>query len=173
MKISCEGTTINLVPENQTKGVKEVTLLASILCLLAALKHKLVAMLTANAASAVAAAAAVASGNLVLSDGTVVTVKRAFLDVLTNTTGAVVAAVVGKKVRILALHAQVGATAQTITLKRGTTAVSGAMLLPVAGKIERPFCKDGWYETAVNEAFNAVLAAAGSTTSFEVLYAEV
>lgn len=165
-------SSIPLVPPSQVK--QNVTTPRWYASIIAAVTALMAALNTTQAEALAAARGAAASGKLMLPDGTLVDVKRTFVDIATNTaSGSLIAAVVGKKVRVLALFAQVGATAQTLTFKRGSTAVSGVTVLPAAGKIERPFCKDGYFETAVNEAFIVTAAAGGSTTSFEILYAEV
>jgi hypothetical protein len=104
--------------------------------------------------------------------GTNLVVKRAFASVLTNATTSILAAVAGKKLRILAIKGMNNATASTITFKSATTAISAAFVIPVAGLLDFQPNTFGWFETVAGEAFQGT-APAGGTVALQVLYVEV
>lgn len=80
-------------------------------------------------------------------------IKYAAINVSSGTT-AVVAAVTGKKLRVLEYGYTVGG-AGAVTWKSATTALTGVMPHNAAGEgIERPFNPAGYFETVAGEALN-------------------
>lgn len=88
-------------------------------------------------------------------------------------TGTVVAAVTGKKIRVLAYTIVGGGTA-TVTFKSGAagTALTGAMSLVVNSVLSVPYCEAGHFETAASAllelSLGASVAMAGHLTYVEV-----
>ena len=104
-------------------------------------------------------------------------VKFAFANIAASTTdGVVVAAVSGKKIRVLALAGQCGATATNITFnsKPGGAGTAKSMLFAngANGGAVLPFNPEGWFETVSGEGLSATTGA-GSATGVQVVYAEV
>jgi hypothetical protein len=139
--------------------------------------------LLANSNTANDALAAAASGGDVVGvvrspSGAVSTIKRALKAVPTATTdSSIVAAVAGKKLRILAIKAVNGATATTITFNsKGSgagTAISAPFVVAVSAAIDFHPSEFGWFETNAGEAFTATTAASGATVAIQVIYIEV
>ena len=76
-------------------------------------------------------------------------------------TGALVAAVTGAKIRVLAFFvAQEKGAASVITFKDGTTAISGNIIIAVQndGQILLPFNPAGWMETSSGAALQVTVA---------------
>lgn len=117
------------------------------------------------------------SGQIIDENGAVLTVKRAFANIVASTTdGNIISAVTSKKLRILAVVMQCGATATNITLN-SKPAGAGAAISPqfqngANGGEVLPFNAYGWFETVVSEGLTATTGA-GSTTGVHVLYVEV
>lgn len=86
--------------------------------------------------------------------------------------GDLVDAVTGRKIRLLALWGH-GTTSGTIKFQSGaTTDLTGAAKVADGSALILPFNPMGWFETAVAEKLNAVLA---TMTAFNgaMLYVEV
>lgn len=106
------------------------------------------------------------------------TVKRAFANVTTGQTDSVVvAAVTGKKLRVLQAVLVAGATAQPITFNsKGAgagTAISPLIANAANGGEVLPFSPLGWIETNSGEALTATTPGSGSTTGVLIAYIEV
>lgn len=110
-------------------------------------------------------------------NGTAYSVKRAFANVAASTTdSSIISAVASKKLRILSVVLECGATATNITFNTkpagAGTAISmqfqnGANSGAVLARNE-----DGWFETNSGEGLT-VTTGAGSTTGVQVNYIEV
>jgi hypothetical protein len=103
--------------------------------------------------------------------------KRAFANIATATTdGAIVSAVAGKKIRVLAVMAVAGATATTITFNSkpagAGTAISALFAAGANGLTPLSYNPLGWFETNAGEGLTATTGA-GSTTGIQVTYIEV
>lgn len=103
--------------------------------------------------------------------------KRAFANIATATTdGSVVAAVAGKKIRVLAVSVTTGATATSTTFNTkptgAGTAISATFTLGANGSKEMAFNPTGWFETNAGEGLSATTSAAGATTGIHVVYVE-
>lgn len=83
----------------------------------------------------------------------------------------ILAAVANRKLRVLSLYL-VCANTVSVTLKSGTTGVSGLMSFAANSGIVLPFNNVGWFEAADGEALNIDLSGAvvvaGSITYVEV-----
>ena len=91
-------------------------------------------------------------------------VKRAAIDAATSGNNTLVAAVSGKKIRVLALFATMTGSAVTIRFEDGAggTALTGQMG-PTAGQtIVLPFNPVGWFETSAATLLNLELSGAQS-----------
>lgn len=73
-----------------------------------------------------------------------------------------VAAVAGKKIRVLALLA-VTTLANNIKLQSGNTDITGLFPLAANGQLPLPFNEHGWCETVAGAALNINLSAATAT----------
>jgi hypothetical protein len=87
-----------------------------------------------------------------------------------QTNSVVVAAVSGKRIRVLAVAFLCGATATDATLNSGSTAISPLFANAANGGAVLPFMPVGWFETAIGEALT-LTTGAGSTTGIAVIYA--
>ncbi len=105
------------------------------------------------------------------TDGVHRPVKRAIIDKATAATHEIVAAVAGKKIRVLGFYA-VAAGAVVATWKSATTAVTGAMTMATGVAVHAPPAGFGWFETAAGEALNLTLGGAVQVSG-NVIYAEV
>ena len=115
----------------------------------------------------------VVSGVLTDPDGNTLTVKRTKASIAASTTGGtLVAAVTGKKIRIISLLALCGATTTNVTLLSNTTALTGTLVLPVAGTIPWQYNPAGWLDTTAGEALKATTGT-GATVEFVIDYVEV
>jgi len=105
-------------------------------------------------------------------NGVGVTPKFAKIDFASSGDNTIVAAVGGKKIRVLQ-YLFIVVVAQTITWKSGaSTALSGVMSVDALSGVNSPHCPLGLIETAVGEAL--VLNAGGSNqTSGHLVYIEV
>lgn len=104
-------------------------------------------------------------------------VKYAFANIATATTdGAIVTAVSGKRIRVLAVVAINAGTATTITFNSKSggagTAISAAFQALNNGPI-LPYAPVGWFQTNSGEGLTATTSAAGSTFGVQVVYVEV
>ena len=91
-------------------------------------------------------------------------VKRAVIDDASSGDNTLVAAVTGKKIRVLALFITMTGTAVTIRFEDGAggTALTGQMG-PTAGQtIVLPFNPVGWFETSAATLLNMELSGAQS-----------
>ena len=86
-------------------------------------------------------------------------IKYAVFDESTAATHEAVAAVAGKKIRVVFLHLQSADAAQLATLKSGATGLTGAMDLQ-SGPITWPRDERGWGETAAAAALNITVSQA-------------
>tara|TARA_R100001086_G_scaffold246499_1_gene178820 strand:- start:1479 stop:1832 length:354 start_codon:yes stop_codon:yes gene_type:complete len=101
-------------------------------------------------------------------------VKRAVIDAATNGNNTLVAAVTGKKIRVLAAFFTMTGTAVTIRFEDGAggTALTGQMG-PTAGQtIVLPFNPVGWFETSDATLLNLELSDAQSVDG-SLVYIEV
>lgn len=104
---------------------------------------------------------------------TALTPKFAFVNIAASqTASSVVAAVTAKKIRVLAIIAQAGATATNITFNSASTAKTMLFANGANGGEVLPFNPVGWFETVAGEALTATTGA-GSTTGIQVVYIEV
>ena len=111
------------------------------------------------------------SGEVLLPDGGRRTVKYAFANATGLGDTAVVAAVAGRKIRVLA-YAFHAITAVAAHLRSATTPISATLNLGVTGGHVRPESRHGWVETVAGQALNVNLSAAVAT-GVDVTYIEV
>ena len=100
--------------------------------------------------------------------------KFAIIDAAASNNNTLVAAVTGKKIRVLALFVTMTGTAVTIRFESGAdgTALTGQMG-PTAGQtIVLPFSPVGWFETAAATLLNMELSGAQSVDG-ALVYVEV
>jgi hypothetical protein len=121
--------------------------------------------------------AAHAETSKVLNGTTELTPKFAFVNVAASQTDAqVVAAVAGKKIRVLALVMVCGGTATTITFNTkpvgAGTAISPLFANGANGGAVIPFNPVGWFETSADQGLSATTGD-GSATGVQVVYVEV
>lgn len=115
----------------------------------------------------------VPSGDWVNVAGQSLPVKRAIANLSASTTaGSVVAAVAGRKIRVIALFVLAGSTATDITFLSQSTAISPLMSNAANGGEVLPPNPYGWFETAAGEPLRATTGS-GSATGILVLYIEV
>ena len=117
-------------------------------------------------------------GDMVFAGGREEAVKFAFANIATGTTdGALVTAVSGRRIRVLAASAKAGATATAITFNSkpagAGTAISALFANGASGDVTLPFSPTGWFQTAVGEGLTATTSAAGATTGVQIVYVEV
>lgn len=99
--------------------------------------------------------------------------KYAIIDAATLGDNTVVAAVTGKKIRVLALFlVAAGAVTARFESGAGGTALTGQMVLAANGVLTLPFNPEGWFETAAAALLNLELSAAVSVDG-AVTFAEV
>lgn len=119
-----------------------------------------------------------ASGQLLAPDGSVLTVKRQARNIAASQTDAVgVAAVAGKKIRVLGLVLHGGDSAgSAVTLNTkpsgSGTAISPVFELGINQSVVLPQSKDGWFETTAGQGLS-ITTGAGSTTGIQIIYVEV
>ena len=91
-------------------------------------------------------------------------VKRAVIDAASSGNNTVVAAVTGKKIRVLALAMTMTGTAVTIRFEDGAsgTAVPGQMQPTQGQTVTLPFNPVGWCETSAATLLNLELGGAQS-----------
>lgn len=112
----------------------------------------------------------------ILDGGTRLTLKRAIANITASQTdSSVVAAVAGKKIRVIFLAIVSGGTATNVTFNsKGSgagTAVSPLLANAANGGAILPFNDNGWFETNSGEALT-VTTGAGATTGILVGYVE-
>lgn len=110
--------------------------------------------------------------------GNALTVRRIGVNIATGQTDSViVAAVTGKKIRVVALVMVAGALATDVTFntKGGGAGAAVTPLFSNAGHggAVLPENRLGWFETITGEALTATTGAGGSTTGILVDYVEV
>ncbi len=95
------------------------------------------------------------------TQGTPYEVKQAQINYATQTTpGAIVAAVTGKKIRVIAMHF-VATGAVTVTWKSATTTICAAQSYAANGVVDVNWAPCGHlFETVAGEALNIVLGGA-------------
>jgi hypothetical protein len=104
-------------------------------------------------------------------------VKYAFANVAASQTdSSLVAAVTGKKIRVLAAACLAGGTATTITFNTkpagAGSAISALFANGINGGEVLPYNPAGWFETASGGGLS-VTTGAGSTTGIQITYCEV
>jgi hypothetical protein len=102
---------------------------------------------------------------------TALTVKFAEVDVATSGSSQIVAAVAGKKIRVLAYVLVASGGANTCEWRDGATPVSGGMGFDQYGGASAA-CSNGLFETTANTALNLNLSAATSVDG-HITYVEV
>lgn len=111
----------------------------------------------------------------VLYDGaTPLLPKFKIIDAVTSGDNEIVAAVTGKKIRVLALFMTMTGTAVTARFESsaGGTALTGQMTQTQGSTIALPFSPVGWFETVAGENLNLELGGAQSVDG-ALLYVEV
>lgn len=101
-----------------------------------------------------------------------VAAEHAKADVSASSTAEVVAAVAGKKIRVLACAFVCGAVATDATFKSGSTAISPIFQNAANAGAVLPPNALGWFETAAGEALN-LTTGAGSQTGVLVTYVTI
>jgi hypothetical protein len=89
-----------------------------------------------------------------------------------QTASSVVAAVTGKKLRVIAFRLHAGATATNVTFNTASTAISELFACAINGGRADGFSPVGHFETVAGEALT-VTTGAGSTVGIGVVYVEV
>jgi hypothetical protein len=107
-----------------------------------------------------------ASGTLVTASGPS-QVKYAFKTASTAATHEVVAAVSGKKIRVVGFFVTAAAALNVQFKSAGTSICANLAISGVA----QGYCPHGWFETAAGEALNMTLDT-GTATSAQVVYVE-
>ncbi len=102
----------------------------------------------------------------------------AFANVATaGTDSALVAAVAGKKIRVLGAVWMAGGTATALTFNsKGAgagVAISALFANGVNGGAALGFSPTGWFETVEGEALTVTTGAGGSTTGIQIIYVTV
>jgi hypothetical protein len=108
------------------------------------------------------------SGYVLVDDDGYKEVKRAFASGGTVADHPLVAAVTGKKIRVLAV-VMTTVDGLGVTFKSASTAISAKV--NATGAVF-PYCAHGWFQTVAGEALNFALDAA-ETTGVHILYVEV
>lgn len=114
------------------------------------------------------------SGTLWKDATTPLLVKYAAVDAATSGDNTAVAAVTGKKIRVLACMLVMTGTAVTIRFESGVggTALTGQMTPSQGGGFVLPMNEHGWFETAAGSLLNIELGGAQSVDGV-VVYVEV
>lgn len=85
-----------------------------------------------------------------------------FADINIAASGAVVAAVAGKRIRVIAMDI-VCPNAQTVSWQSsGGAEISGPQAFAANGGIVRPYNPGGWFQTAIGEGLNIIVSGAGT-----------
>lgn len=101
------------------------------------------------------------------------TPKHAAIDAATSGDNTIVAAVTGKRIRVLALTlVSAGAATARFESAAGGDALTGQMTLAASTVLTLPFNPVGWFETDAGELLNLELSAAVSVDGC-VVYEEV
>lgn len=113
------------------------------------------------------------TGQIVDANGTLVNVKYAFANIAASqTASSLVAAIAGKRIRVLGLVLLAGATATTAIFNSAGTAISMTFANGANGGAVLPFSLGGWFQTNPGEALT-VTTGAGSATGIQICYVEV
>lgn len=96
----------------------------------------------------------------VFSGGTLCQVKYAFANPASAADNEVVAAVTGKKIRVLSAVVGPNAVANGATFKSATSAIDGLRTIAIGGIYALPYHPNGWFETVAGQALNLGLSAA-------------
>ncbi len=117
------------------------------------------------------------TGVLQTPTGTVLEVKYHNAAVAAaGTDTAFIAAVTGKKIRVLQFALDCGATATALTFNsKGSgagTAIAGPYTQAISENTVRPYSPQGWFETVAGESLS-ITTGAGSSTTVQVAYVEV
>lgn len=114
------------------------------------------------------------TGGLAIDDSTTALAKFAIIDAATSGNNTIVAAVTGKKIRVLAGSLTMTGTAVTIRFESGAdgTALTGQMTPTQGATIPMPFCPLGHFETAASALLNLELGGAQSVDGW-IVYIEV
>ena len=113
------------------------------------------------------------TGHLVLTNGTRVQVKRAWVDALTNATTELIPANATCVYRVLSMFMLGGATAPSVTFKSASTTISPVFANAANGGAVLPPNLWGWFQTtAMNEALN-VTVSSSSNVGVIVNYIEI
>lgn len=118
--------------------------------------------------------ASLPSGQQLISDGQILTVKRAAIATASGTTHTLIAAVASKKLRILALLVQ-PSVQDTVRFYDGaptTTPLSGPLIMAAIGVSTFTWNPHGHFETAAGNAFTCTTAGSVSVNG-SVVYVEV
>lgn len=115
--------------------------------------------------------AVIASGQLASGAATSLVVKYAVITTSASGATAIVAAVTGKKIRVIA-YSVVANAAVNVKWQSGTTDVTGLKYLAANGGIVQGYNPAGWFQTASAEALNINLSGAVAVGG-EVVYVEV
>lgn len=101
-------------------------------------------------------------------------VQRAIIDAATLGDNTLVAAVTGKKIRVLSLFVVASGGANTLRFESGAggTPLSGQMSLAANGVLALPHNAEGWFETTAAALLNLELSAATSVDG-ALTYVEV
>lgn len=104
------------------------------------------------------------TGTLMGAPNVPLLIKYAVIDSATSGDTTLVAAVTGKKIRLLSLIAVMTGTAVTIRFESGTggTALTGQMTPSQGGGFVLPYNPGGWFETAAGVLLNLELGGAQS-----------
>jgi NAD(P)H-dependent flavin oxidoreductase YrpB (nitropropane dioxygenase family) len=101
-------------------------------------------------------------------------VKRAVINAASSD-NTLVAAVTGKKIRVLAALFTLAGTTPTARFESGTggTALTGVMAPTAGSVIHLPYNPLGWFETAAAELLNLELTGTSPSAQGVLVYAEV
>lgn len=113
------------------------------------------------------------SGSLMKSDASPMLVKYAVIDAATSGDNTIVAAVTGKKIRVISCWLVSGGTVTTRWESAASgTALTGQATLAVNTGYVLPHNKDGWFETVAGQLLNLELSG-GVTVDGSLSYVEV
>lgn len=112
------------------------------------------------------------SGKVKTAKDGLVDVKTAIANVAASQTdSSLVAAVAGKKIKVLGVIGLAGGTATDLTFNSASSAITPLLANPANGGELFPMNDHGWFETNTAEALT-VTTGAGSTTGLLVKYIE-
>lgn len=166
-----------------TTPLSLISILKSIHNRLYALVHTGITAVVSGTATVTQGTAGAAAWPVVATTGAIhsgaadLTPKYALANVAASQTDAsIVAAVAGKKIRVMQVFALAGATATTLVFNSkpagAGVAISPTMANGINGGEVLPFSPMGWFETVAGEGLT-VTTGAGSTTGILVGYVEV